>query len=255
MYFNYQNLKKAYPLDKHDKSWIHGRAWLRNDSDDRGSRNGLHAEWVIGSKTFNLGFSISKSYLQEYTMQFVFAIPPIAIYWDFTWAWLEKTKLWDKIIMYNKFSEMHGDTKEFSFRIFEWTIWGEFCKNWGNSRSRDPWWMSWNINIPDLLFGRSKYSEEIVREQDVKIPMPEKEYDGKGKLLLCTWKRPRWFAQKMYRTEIDVPEGIPHPGKGTCDYNCGDDKLFSETKPNTSIKDAICDMVRQATWYRLNYPQ
>jgi hypothetical protein len=131
---------------------------------------------------------------------------------------------------------------------------GNFLKNENSSHSKDPWWMSWYIDLPDLFLGRSKYSEEIVQEQDVKIPMPEKEYDAKAKLKLCSWKRPRWFTQKMHRTEIDVPEGIPHPGKGTCDYNCGEDKLFSQTKPNTTIKDGICDIVRAATWYRLNYP-
>ena len=229
----------------------------------------IYLEWNIGSKTFDLGFSISKAYVSEHTMTFVFAIPPIALYWGFTWDWLENRKWFTKWVKEdkNKIKHMevygepreyfkHAEERQFSLRIFDWTIWGDFYSKTMESNSSDPWWMRWNFSIPDFFLGKYKYETKTLETRNVKIPMPEKNYDAVVKIFLSTWKRPRWlFTKKRIRADIEIPEGIPHPGKGTTSYNCGNDALYGGTYQATNVNDAICEVVKSALWYRLNYPR
>jgi len=259
MWFHYINEKKEGRIDR---SLVHGRAFwkFKNGNEE------IYAEWVLGSKAFDLGFTVSKSYVSEHTMSFVFAIPPIAFYWGFTWKWLEDRAWWKKLVKEDDQKIMgtfhdgstytqHAEELVFSLRIFDWTIWGDFYHSANMSKSSDPWWMDWNFNVPDFFFGRSKYSEKILKEKVVKIPMPEKEYDATAQIYKATWKRPRWFIPKeIIRVNIDLKEPIPHPGKGTCSYNCGEDALHSGSYYVNSIADAICETIKYVTKCRLTYP-
>ena len=270
MYFHCQNFKKDRWERQHrrDKSLIHSRCKLQF-GENYGNEGEIRAEWIIGSKTFNLGFSVSKSYVSEGTMTFTFAIPPIALYWGFNWPWLENRKWYSKLVKEDKNKIMgyfnvrgekqsytkHAEERAFGLRIFDWTIWGDFYSKTMESCSTDPWWMRWNIDLRDLFLGKSKYSKETLEEEDVKIPMPEKKYDAHIKIQEETWKRTRWpFPKKVVRADIEIKEGIPHPGKGTCSHNCGEDALFGGVYCVTSIPDAICEVIKSVTKCRLTYP-
>ena len=58
----------------------------------------------------------------------------------------------------------------------------------------------------------------------------------------------------MLRSEVSSEEGIPHPGKGTCDYNCGESALYSSTSPESNPDLAFEKFKNDAIWYRKNYP-
>lgn len=258
MWFHYINEKD---MNRRNKSMVHGRVFWHFKKDN----NEIYAEWVLGSKVFDLGFTVSKSYVSEHTMSFVFAIPPVALYWGFTWKWLEDRNWWKKLVKEDESKIMgsfsgktytkHAERLVFSFRIFAWTIWGDFYKNENESKSSDPWWMDWSFNIPDFFLGKSKYTTETLEERDVKIPMPEKEYDAKVKIFKSTWKRSRWFIpREAVRASVEMEEPIPHPGKGTCGYNCGEDALYGGTFCVTNVADAICEVIKSVTKYRLTYP-
>lgn len=106
-----------------------------------------------------------------------------------------------------------------------WHIW---CDPWGDERR----WSKLrygSFHFDDFFLGKSKCDSTTLEERDVLVPMPEKSYQATAKLIEYSWSRPRWFTKRMKRVEIDVPEGIPHEGKGTTAYNCGQDATFGMT--------------------------
>jgi hypothetical protein len=87
-----------------------------------------------------------------------------------------------------------------------------------------PKWRHGNFNPVDFLFGRQKYSEDVLETVPVSLAMPEKTYTGTVKLLRSKWKRPRaWWTQTILYAHIDVPGGVPFPGKGENSWDCGED--------------------------------
>jgi len=265
MYYHYQNLKKSDKSygDRRDKSLVHGRLWWKKDMYPS---DGIHVEWVIGSKTFNLSFNISKGYVSEHTMSFAFCIPPISLYWDFNWKWLEDRKWWNKLVREDKSKIMYtlpdgmvifklAEERCFGIRIFDWSICWDIYNKPHESNSKDPKWMHGYFEILDLLFGRRKNIRKTISEQNVKIPMPEKTYDAVVKMEEVTIKRSRWPFSKRYTVaDINCEEGIKHPGKGTCDYNCGEDATYGLSCMVDNPEEAIGKMVASVLHCRRVYP-
>jgi hypothetical protein len=99
----------------------------------------------------------------------------------------------------------------------------------------------------DVLLGRMRYSEQVVEERAVIVPMPEGAHAAHAKLLRASWKRPRWpFAHELNRVTIDVPEGVPVPGKGENSYDCGPDAIFGTTVTARTIEDGVGELVASA---------
>ena len=266
-YFHYQDFKKdKWYYDPNDKSFAHGRFFLKPNAN---SQSELSMEWVIGSKRFDLSTEISKSYVAEHTILFIFAIPPISLYTKICWPWLEKRKLWSKLVKENNKEILyklpdgteitkHAENLETGIRIFNWTVLLDFLNNTDEWKSSDPWWKRCNFNVKDifldLLLGKMEHKDELVKETSVKIPMPEKEYDGIAKVSKVTRKRKKWYPKIDYYTEIRVEKGVPHPGKGTTSYNCGTDGLVSTAIKGENINGAIANFVKVAVERRLKYP-
>jgi hypothetical protein len=105
--------------------------------------------------------------------------------------------------------------------------------------------MHWNLDFADFLLGDRVHSEEVlIRQPKLKIPMPEGTYDASAKLTRGTWKRPRWpFPLVVMRVSIDIPDGIPIPGKGENSWDCGPDATYGTTGPASSIEEAVGDLV------------
>ena len=104
--------------------------------------------------------------------------------------------------------------------------------------------------------GQSKYTTNVISDnEEVDIPMPEKVYKGKLKVYEGIWKRPRWpFEQRILRGDLECEEGIPHPGKGTCSYNCGDDATYGICAPINIKDDIIGEFVSGVLDKRRRYP-
>jgi hypothetical protein len=133
-----------------------------------------------------------------------------------------------------------------------WKLWRDPMGGWS---SRDPTrWRDSNFNFVDFFLGRSKCTVRTVEERDVIVPMPEKPYPAHAKLEEYTWKRPRWFSKQLLRVSIEVPNGIPHAGKGENSWDCGDDATFGiTTRECRSIPEGVGVLVGACLRSRVKY--
>lgn len=114
----------------------------------------------------------------------------------------------------------------------------------------------WTFILNELLLGRRKCEKGVIEERAVTIPMPEAEYPATAKLCWQRWTQPRapWWKREEIYVDFEIPGGIPHPGKGTTEYNCGDDALIGGGFKGETIKEGIQEVINQVNWYRKNYP-
>lgn len=97
--------------------------------------------------------------------------------------------------------------------------------------------------LDDFFLGDAKHEETVLEERETLIPMPEKNYPAHVKLVESRWKRPRWFTKKMLRFKVDIPGGIPKPGKGENSWDCGEDATFGLTARGSTVAEAVSSVV------------
>jgi hypothetical protein len=128
--------------------------------------------------------------------------------------------------------------------------------------SLDPWnrvslWPGIHINLTghprDRLLGRKVCTVAEGEPQAVVVPMPEGNYQAVVTVEKRTWKRPRWPWPSNYRTDysIDIPGGIPVPGKGENSWDCEDDAIHGTG--GKSVHDAVANATRAALRQRELY--
>jgi hypothetical protein len=132
--------------------------------------------------------------------------------------------------------------------VHDGAIWWEFVHpkhEWKSGTSR---WRHGNWHPLDTLLGRRVHSKEIIDGPiEVVIPMPERGYDATVTIELARWKRPRWpWATELRRYNVEIPGGIPVPGKGENSWDCGDDAIFGQSGPGRSVEVAIGNIVESA---------
>ncbi len=141
--------------------------------------------------------------------------------------------------------------KEISISIHSGCIW------WNLGFSEDRWkvpFLKGNFNPFDFFFGRPKYSDKEIESREIVIPMPEAGYKATAKLFIASWSRPRWFTKSIQRVSIEIPEGIPFPGKGENSYDCGPDATYSITTGEcNSIPEGVGKLVASVLRDRVNY--
>lgn len=124
------------------------------------------------------------------------------------------------------------------FHEFIWIdLWSteQIC---GDEPDNKPW-QDISICPPDRLFGPMKYESTVVEERELLICMPEKVYRAQAQLTDDTWKRPRLpWRRVVRRAHVEIPEGIPFPGKGENDWDCDDDAQYGATLPAESLEEA-----------------
>ena len=82
-------------------------------------------------------------------------------------------------------------------------------------RSADPWWVKGvTIHMLDVLFGKPKYAERTLREGPIAIELDGRTYPGTCRMAVAEWKRLRGFTRRILRAHVEIPDGIPFPGKG-----------------------------------------
>jgi len=134
-----------------------------------------------------------------------------------------------------------ADKTIFSLAAHDGNIWWKFFTDRNGWSSKTPKWKNGYFQVDDFILGKSECSHVLISEKEVEIPMPEKAYKAKVKLEDWTWKRPRWFAQTIRKTDIEMLDGeqIPIPGKGDNSWDCGDDAIFSLLTPAKTIEEGI----------------
>lgn len=105
-------------------------------------------------------------------------------------------------------------------------------------RDAHGWRRTWLLL--DVLLGKAKYSKRSLSYSGMYLHMPEKLYYCTVLLHRDKWTRPRWpWPLRIDRATIEIPNGVPIPGKGTESYNCGEDCCNSLTTPASSMPEAM----------------
>lgn len=226
--FHWQNLKDCgYKRGVHGRAWWHVLGWV------------FHCEWHLLSKECHIGVDLGGD---EDSLLFKFAIPPISLYFGVQAPyphWLHRLPC-----------------RDCSLAIHDWNIWiHPWCRQmeW---KAADPWYMRGiTIYVDDLLLGKTKHAKTEKPAGRVAIELDGRTYHGTATFETHRWKRPRWFAKVRNDTWIsmDVRHGLPHAGKGTCDYNCGDDALCGWGCNGHDVEKAIGHGIESVLKYRKRY--
>jgi len=202
------------------------------------------------TKSFGTEFTIQDDF--ESTISFNLHIPLLfSFYIGYDSNYLIQKRIIRKLVGFK-----YGERRT-SIRIFDWSIWINFWlaeDNCGNIKENQ--WRGFNkcFNTRRFFLGESKYESKTVKEGIAVIEMEEGSYKATWKMNIDSWKRPRWFKKTITRFEIEVKDGISHPGKGTTSYNCEDDALYSVYGIFDNLEAALQNFKNTVEYNRKNYP-
>lgn len=251
--FHWQNLNDRPGGE--GSGFVHGRAWLVDYEVRGGARPAFRVEWVHGGRTCGLTVDFDAS---DRSVCLHVAVP-----WLFSY-FLEVEGLPAVIFPRRLFKwrrgqyEHQGLHRSVGVRIFDWAAWIDLWNDPEESRHGDPWY--WRLilrpsKILDLLFGRQKFEKRILRELAVLVPMPERAYPGKAVEELSTWTRPRFpwrpLSERVVRVSVEVPGGVPVPGKGENAWDCGPDAIYAQSSSATTVEQAIANFTAAALCQRM----
>ena len=225
-------------------AWRHGRAWFGRRGHDGGAE--VRIEWVcwpsdyvkiggylridrgddtplgvgifLGMVRFYIGFRPARGRLR-----WLYRVPPgeFEMVFSTMGAWSIHASVWA--------------------RPMEW-------------RSADPWWRKTKvIHIREVILGRAQFSERVIEERDVFVPMPEGCYVGTAALAECEWHRRFGWVDRRLGVTVRVPDGIPHDGKGENSWDCGEDRTYSISSGSRTIEEAIGNYVGSVLRSRHRY--
>lgn len=246
MFFHAQNLNEK-PFGRMGSALRHGRCWWHWG---QGETHGKVVEfsWNFWTHFCHLEMEVEDEW------QFSIAFPPVAF-----WIHFEGFPLLRRLTPKKKCVNRQGeffipDRRECGISIHDWTIWLKPWCRWGEWNSKDPWWVQGvNLNLADFFLGRTKYTVTPIETFDILIPMPEGTYPAKVKVEHRVWKRPRWFAYEKRDASVDIPGGIPFPGKGENAFDCDIDGLFGYGSSSLKPEDIIAKGVQSVLNNRRRY--
>ena len=224
-YVHWQGLGK----DNYDL-WPEGRVWLRLGDPEVNARQVIGVEWHFWQ--WRCGASIDFNSVDgDHGITVSLSVPGLGS----LYATVEQVPKW---LLPGHFRESvlepgvqvwQPEERSIGVRVFDWTVWFSLWDNVTEWNRSDPWWWRFNINVPDLVLGKSKFSRLKVASGEIGIPMPEGSYPAKWEIMSCAWKRPRWPwpKRKLYVGFTVQGDGIPLPGKGENSWDCGDDAICS----------------------------
>lgn len=138
-----------------------------------------------------------------------------------------------------------GLHRSIGVRVFDSAIWVSFWEDVDEWRSRDPWWYRGRLGLDDLatlVFGRERVETTTIAESDTAVDMPEKRYPAHYKAERMVWLRPRLpraLSRVRLTSTLDVPGGVPVPGKGENSWDCDDDAIFSQSSSARTEAEAL----------------
>lgn len=244
MRFHSQNLQK----EDRTNHWFDRRCWIYPFGVENGYRTSIGIQLVLPSTSgLRLQFGINDG---DHAFSFSICVILFGLYVNIENPLLNKFAQWITKDKQNKY----GTEREFGFYTYGDAISIQFWHDpWDSSHDKYKFQHIY-IHLLDIFLGRNVYASEVLETRKVQVPMPEKIYEGVGTLTYDTWKRPRWFKHGLKRVQIEVAEGVPHPGKGTTAYNCGDDATFSVSCVGKTIEEGIGNFVGSVLNDRKRYP-
>lgn len=138
------------------------------------------------------------------------------------------------------------------------SIWNDDMDWRSDQLTRWPWQgTGWSFYLRPWRWipGDTRYEkdEEATRTHEVLVELPEGSYPAVVTTERVRWQRPRWFvAPWMFRSTVEVPGGVPIPGKGENAWDCDDDAIYSSTGSADLVQvqpeqaaERLADSVRQ----------
>jgi hypothetical protein len=104
-----------------------------------------------------------------------------------------------------------------------------------------------------MILGKTKYSNRVFDSANIEIPMPEKCYRATVQFEEATWKRPRWFSKRIVRAQVDIPGGIPVPGKGENSWDIDEDAIYSICFSATKTWEVVGKVVESVMNSRIRH--
>jgi len=147
----------------------------------------------------------------------------------------------------------HGERRKIGISFFGGSLWWNVWIDEDVWSSKDSKWRRGSFNFADFFLGKHKYSSIVVESRPITIPMPERLYTGTATLTDDSWTRKRGFTKTIRRCTIEVPEGVPHEGKGENSWDCGTDATFSSTFAAKDIPSAVGHFIGSCLQTRIKY--
>jgi hypothetical protein len=224
------------PMVKHGRAWLHWRDW-----GERGPV--LRVEWSFGRWGLGLSLTVNR---HEDDFVLGLSVPGASLYLSgegvFPASWRKR---------------LPDDPHCIGFSVHHGGLWWDVWQNDFEYRSGTPRWRQGHFDPMDFLFGRTDHRKVLIGVHPVEVPMPERSYPGSVTLFESVWTRRRWprwpLTSRMVRAEVDVPEGVPHPGKGENSWDCGEDATYNLTCPATTVEGAVARMVENVMRDRRKY--
>lgn len=161
---------------------------------------------------------------------------------------------WSQVRMNGRRWFIH-EPRRLSLRAHSGAIWWCLWRDDGVWQRGD--WRQGSFHPARFILGRQNHAEEVLSTEDVEIGMPEGAYAATVSMIERTWTRQRWpwwpLTKRRMTAKVDVPDGIPHPGKGENSWDYGDDALYGLSCPARTVEEAIGRVVESATRDRRRY--
>lgn len=231
MRFSWQNLNEK-PGGLKGSPLRHGRAWLHM------GKYTLGWEWSLWRSFCHAHIDIRPD--RESTLGASVALPGVAFWVHLDTPWGHRLASLTR----RRDGSEYGTDRRVGLSVHGWALLWDCWADGMEWRSKDPRWMHGSFNFPDRILGRQKYSTREIETRMVRVPMPEYGYPASATLTLDEWRRPRWpWPRRLLRVNIEIPGGIPEPGKGENSWDCGEDATFGMTCVEPTIEAGIAHLV------------
>lgn len=219
----------------------HGRAWL----------SWLHLEWAFGPSSFggvrSLGVSLGVDG-EERRVTASLSLLLVAFHLVVPLSrWLA-----DRLPFgYRRERRWSGLTRRFALEIHHGTLWWRFWADDDEWRHDDPWWMARSWDFVEALLGPVEVSDSEIEQGLVDLTFPESSYRAEITVRERTWSRRRapWGQTRIY-ADVQIPRGVPIPGKGENAWDCGEDAIYGTGADATSVTDAVPLVIANITAQR-----
>lgn len=159
--------------------------------------------------------------------------------------------LFSVFLSVNAWSIENKDDRELYFAFHDGIVWitvWEHPDNWSKGDRR------YVLNWRDWLLGKQVYTDDVVKEGDAEVILPEGEYTAHYIESVSQWSRARGRAVSERRYQLDFgSRPIPLPGKGDNEWDMGEDALYATMFPAESLREAVDSVIDDILQTRLKY--
>jgi hypothetical protein len=246
--FSYQNLNEKGRGDVTGSILKHGRAWFKPHGFGR-SEFALHWSWSLNPSltrwlvNFSLDFFDGDSE-QDLSMNF-------GLFGCMFYFTLEN-------FIPRKWARKHQWAHNSGFYISEGSARIELFHA-GDDCYRCEGWKGWykHIFIREAIMGRTDYTSEPIETHTTTVTMPEGSYDAIVTINRDMWRHRRWpfryFPRQRTSAYIEVPQGVPVPGKGENSWDCGEDAIYATGSSSPTVAAAVAQIITSALKTRERY--